>query len=163
MRLVTLLNDALNSLNALLLFTVAGPSLWLWSVDAVTAGALAVTVGLVLRLQGMSHWIMWEVAGLFENVGTVQDGIETIARERSVVDAPDAKPLEGAAGRDQLRARPLQLRARCEHGARQRHRRPDACASRRARRSASSAARAPASRRWSTCCCASTTSTAAAS
>jgi ATP-binding cassette subfamily B multidrug efflux pump len=47
----------------------------------------------VLRLQGMSHWSMWEVAGLFENVGVVQDGLETIARERSVVDAPDAKPL----------------------------------------------------------------------
>jgi len=47
----------------------------------------------VLRLQGMSHWIMWEVAGLFENVGVVQDGLETIARERSVVDASDAKPL----------------------------------------------------------------------
>jgi subfamily B ATP-binding cassette protein MsbA len=41
----------------------------------------------------MSHWIMWEVAGLFENIGVVQDGLETIARERSVVDAPDAKPL----------------------------------------------------------------------
>jgi len=93
LRLVTLLTVALNSLNALLLFTVAGTSLWLWSVDAVTVGALALTVGLVLRLQGMSHWIMWEVAGLFENVGVVQDGLETIARERSVVDAPGAKPL----------------------------------------------------------------------
>jgi ATP-binding cassette subfamily B multidrug efflux pump len=46
-----------------------------------------------MRLQGMSHWIMWEVAGLFENVGVVQDGLETIARECTVVDAPDAKPL----------------------------------------------------------------------
>jgi ATP-binding cassette, subfamily B, multidrug efflux pump len=93
LRLVTLLTVALNCLNAMLLFSVAGLSLWLWSIDAVTAGALALTVGLVLRLQGMSHWIMWEVAGLFENVGVVQDGLETIARERSVVDVPDAKPL----------------------------------------------------------------------
>ena len=93
LRLVTLLTVALNTLNALLLFAVAGTSLWLWSVDAVTVGAIALSVGLVLRLQGMSHWIMWEVAGLFENVGVVQDGLETIARERSVVDAPDAKPL----------------------------------------------------------------------
>jgi len=93
LRLVTLLTVALNCLNAALLFMVAGTSLWLWSIDAVTTGAIALSVGLVLRLQGMSHWIMWEVAGLFENVGVVQDGLETIARERSVVDAPDAKPL----------------------------------------------------------------------
>ena len=93
LRLVTLLTVALNCLNALLLFSVAGTSLWLWSIGAVTTGAIALSVGLVLRLQGMSHWIMWEVAGLFENIGVVQDGLETIARERSVVDAPDAKPL----------------------------------------------------------------------
>jgi ATP-binding cassette subfamily B multidrug efflux pump len=93
LRLVTLLTVALNVLNALLLFSVAVTSLWLWSIAAVTTGAVAFSVGLVLRLQGMSHWIMWEVAGLFENVGVVQDGLETIARERTVVDAPGAKPL----------------------------------------------------------------------
>ena len=93
MRLVTLLTFALNSLNALLLFSVAALSVWLWSVEAVTAGAIALSIGLVLRMQGMAHWIMWEVAGLFENIGVVQDGIEGIARERAVVDATDARPL----------------------------------------------------------------------
>lgn len=93
LRLVTLLTVALNCLNAALLFSVAGTSLWLWSIDAVSTGAIALSVGLVLRLQGMSHWIMWETAGLFENIGVVQDGLETIARVRSVVDEPDAKPL----------------------------------------------------------------------
>ncbi|MEO1264362.1 MAG: ABC transporter ATP-binding protein, partial [Pseudomonadota bacterium] len=66
---------------------------WLWSVSAITVGAIAFAVGLVFRLQGMAHWIMWETANLFENIGVVKDGIDTIARERSVVDAPDAKPL----------------------------------------------------------------------
>jgi ATP-binding cassette subfamily B multidrug efflux pump len=93
LRLVTLLTIALNVLNAFLLFSVAGTSIWLWTIDAVQVGAIAFSVGLVMRLQGMSHWIMWEVAGLFENVGVVQDGLETIARECTVVDAPDAKPL----------------------------------------------------------------------
>ncbi|MFN3624345.1 MAG: ABC transporter ATP-binding protein [Hyphomicrobium sp.] len=93
LRLVTLLTVALNCLNAMLLFMVTGTSIWLWSIDAVTTGAIALSVGLVLRLQGMSHWIMWEVAGLFENIGVVQDGLETIARERDVLDAPHAKPL----------------------------------------------------------------------
>ena len=94
MRLVTWLTLVLNILNALLLTSVAGLSIWLWSVDAVTTGAIALTIGLVLRLQGMAHWIMWEVAGLFENVGVVQDGISGLAREQDVVDVPDAQPLK---------------------------------------------------------------------
>jgi ATP-binding cassette subfamily B multidrug efflux pump len=102
MRLVTLLTVVLNVLNALLLFSVAATSIWLWSISAVTTGAIAFSVGLVMRLQGMSHWIMWEVAGLFENVGVVQDGLETIARERSVVDKPGAKPLVVSKGEIQF-------------------------------------------------------------
>jgi ATP-binding cassette subfamily B multidrug efflux pump len=98
MRLVTLLTVVLNILNALLLFSVTALSIWLWSITAITIGAIAFSVGLVLRLQGMSHWIMWEVASLFENVGVVQDGLETIARERDVVDAPNAKPLHVTKG-----------------------------------------------------------------
>jgi len=98
LRLVTLLTIALNVLNALLLFSVATTSIWLWTFGAVTTGAIAFSVGLVMRLQGMSHWIMWEVAGLFENVGVVRDGLETIARERTVVDSRDAKPLVVAKG-----------------------------------------------------------------
>jgi ATP-binding cassette, subfamily B, multidrug efflux pump len=93
LRTTTRMTVALNVLNALLLFSTGALAIWLWSLNAVTTGALAFTVGLVLRMQGMAHWILWEVAGLFEDIGTVQDGIETIARERSLVDAPDAKPL----------------------------------------------------------------------
>lgn len=98
MRLVTWLTLSLNTLNAILLASVAGLAVWLWSVDAVTTGAIALSVGLVLRLQGMAHWIMWEVAGLFENVGVVQDGIEGIARERAVVDAGNARALNVSKG-----------------------------------------------------------------
>ncbi|MEL6226818.1 MAG: ABC transporter ATP-binding protein, partial [Pseudomonadota bacterium] len=67
--------------------------LWLWSGNLITAGVIAFAVGLVFRLQGMAHWIMWEMAQLFENIGTVRDGIDTIARDREVVDAENAKPL----------------------------------------------------------------------
>ncbi len=93
MRLATLVTVALNTLNGLLVFSVAAFSIWLWSIGDVTTGAIALTVALVLRLQGMSHWIMWEVANLFENIGVVQDGIGTVSRERRVVDVPGAKPL----------------------------------------------------------------------
>ncbi len=94
MRMVTKLTMTLNVMNSLLLFSVAGTAIWLWQVGAVTIGAIAFAVGLVLRLQGMSQWILWEVAGLFENIGVVQDGIDTIARDRAVVDAPGARTLE---------------------------------------------------------------------
>jgi len=93
MRLVTLLTVALNSLNALLLFSVSAVAIWLWWIEAVTAGAIAFAIGLILRMQGMSHWIMWELASLFEQIGVVQDGLETIARERTVVDTSDQRSL----------------------------------------------------------------------
>ena len=93
LRNTTMMTVVLNALNACLLFSTAALAIWLWYVDAITTGAIAFTVGLVLRLQGMAHWILWETAGLFENIGTVQDGLETIARDRSLVDAPDARPL----------------------------------------------------------------------
>ncbi|MDF1721091.1 MAG: ABC transporter ATP-binding protein [Minwuia sp.] len=93
MRLSTVLSASLAFLNALLVFSVAATAIALWSTDIVTTGAIAFAVGLVLRLIGMSNWILWEVAGLFENVGVVMDGIDTIARERAVVDQPDARPL----------------------------------------------------------------------
>ena len=93
MRYVTLFTLVLNLLNGVLIFSVAGLSIWLWSLSAISTGAIAVAIGLVLRMQGMAHWIMWEVARLFENIGVVRDGIDTIARDREVVDAPDAGDL----------------------------------------------------------------------
>jgi ATP-binding cassette subfamily B multidrug efflux pump len=109
MRLSTKLITSLNVLNALNLFGVGAMSLWLWSIGAVTAGAIAFAIGLVLRLKGMSHWIMWEVSGLFENIGVVQDGIETISRTRSVVDEPGAPALGCQPRRNPLRCNRVSL------------------------------------------------------
>lgn len=98
MRLSSLLISILNILNGLLIFSVCGLGIWLWTREAMTAGAIAFAVGLVLRLQGMSQWILWEVARLFEDIGVVQDGIETIARDRTVTDEPHAQPISVARG-----------------------------------------------------------------
>lgn len=59
----------------------------------VGVGALAASAAMALRLNGLSHWIMWEMTALFENVGTVQDGINTLTNPTMVVDKPDAKKL----------------------------------------------------------------------
>jgi ATP-binding cassette, subfamily B, multidrug efflux pump len=98
MRLATRLTVTLTLLNSALLFAVAATAIGLWQQGAVTTGAIAFSVGLVLRLQGMSQWILWEVAGLFEDIGVVQDGIDTLSQQRSVVDAPDAVALSVTRG-----------------------------------------------------------------
>ena len=98
MRLVTVLNTLLHTINVLLLFGIGAMSIYLWRADAVTTGDVAVAVALVLRLHGMSQWILWEVSGLFENIGTVQDGITTISREREVRDRPQAPALAVSKG-----------------------------------------------------------------
>ncbi|TPI86599.1 ABC transporter ATP-binding protein [Mesorhizobium sp. B2-8-9] len=98
MRLVTVLYGLLYILNSLLLVSVTAISLWLWLGQAVTIGAVAVVIGLVLRMWGMSQWIMWEMSVLFENIGTVQDGIQSISLPRLVEDRPGAKDIAVARG-----------------------------------------------------------------
>ena len=71
----------------------AGMTLWLWIQGEVGVGAVAAATAMALRLNGISHWVMWEMAALFEHIGTVQDGITTLSRPHAVVDAPDAQPL----------------------------------------------------------------------
>ena len=99
MRLVTQLYGALYMLNSTLLATIGGLAIWLWLNEAVSIGAVAVALGLVLRLWGMSQWIMWEVSALFENIGTVQDGINSISLPRLVEDRPGAVDIEVKEGR----------------------------------------------------------------
>ena len=94
MRLVSAFEAVNQTLSMGLLLGMAGTSLWLWDQGQVGTGAVAAATAMALRLQGMSHWIMWEMTGLFENIGTVQDGINTLARPRVIVDAPDAKVLD---------------------------------------------------------------------
>src|SRR5438105_9277258 len=76
-RLITCLEIVNYKLVVLLLLGAGGQSLWLWSGGAVGPGAVAAVTAMSLRITGLSHWVMWSLAGLFENVGTVQDGIAT--------------------------------------------------------------------------------------
>jgi ATP-binding cassette subfamily B multidrug efflux pump len=98
MRLVTSLNFAINTLNYLLVFSVAALSLYLWSMSAISAGAIAVAVSLSLRLNGMAQWIMWEISSLFENIGTATDGMKTLSNPIKVDDKPNADTLEVTQG-----------------------------------------------------------------
>jgi ATP-binding cassette subfamily B multidrug efflux pump len=94
MRLATLLGSGVWIINVLLIFAIAATSLWLWSSAAITTGAIAAAVGLVLRLNGMAQWIMWEVSALFENMGTARDGLHTLSIPREVQDKSGAPAMQ---------------------------------------------------------------------
>src|SRR5690606_13619480 len=83
----------LTILNSLLIFGIGALSLWLWSVGTISIGAIALAVSLVIRLNQMSGWILRTITGLFESVGTVQNGMQMISRPYSVVDEAGARPL----------------------------------------------------------------------
>ncbi|PZQ67558.1 MAG: multidrug ABC transporter ATP-binding protein [Variovorax paradoxus] len=94
MRLVSAFEIVNHTLSMGLVGGMAGVGLWMWSQGQVGIGAVAAATAMALRLQGMSHWIMWETTSLFESVGTVQDGINTLSRPRTVLDAPGAVALQ---------------------------------------------------------------------
>ncbi|WP_409053922.1 ABC transporter ATP-binding protein [Variovorax sp. GrIS 2.14] len=93
MRLVSLFEITNHALSMGLTAGMCGMALWLWSNGAVGIGAVAASTAMALRLQGMSHWIMWEMTSLFENIGTVQDGMKTLSLPRTVLDVPAATQL----------------------------------------------------------------------
>ncbi|OQT97069.1 multidrug ABC transporter ATP-binding protein [Vibrio parahaemolyticus] len=93
MRLVTGFDVAVEISNYILVFSVAALSIYLWLDSAVSVGAIAIAVSLALRVNGMSMWIMWEVGALFENMGTVVDGMKTLSKPIDIQDKPNAKDL----------------------------------------------------------------------
>ncbi len=97
-RLVTWLQTLVEINNYVTLFSVAALSIWFWLSGDATTGAIAIAIGLVMRINGMSHWIMWEVSALFENIGMVYDGMDMLAKPHDIVDAGAAKPLAGREG-----------------------------------------------------------------
>lgn len=97
-RLITRLDILVAALNAALLLSTGMLAVWLWGQGLITVGAIALVGALTQRVLNMSGWVMFQVTSLFENIGTVQNGIETIARAHSVSDVPDAQPLSVTEG-----------------------------------------------------------------
>tara|TARA_R110001583_G_scaffold10698_8_gene49173 strand:- start:1047 stop:2885 length:1839 start_codon:yes stop_codon:yes gene_type:complete len=93
MRLATGVNVSVQFSNYILAFAITTLAIALWMQSAISVGAIAIAVSLSLRLNGMSQWIMWELSSLFENIGTVTDGMRTLAKPNIIKDKEDAKPL----------------------------------------------------------------------
>ncbi|WP_394126818.1 ABC transporter ATP-binding protein [Vibrio hepatarius] len=93
MRLVTGFDVAVEITNYVLVFSIGALSIFLWMDGSISIGAIAIAIALALRINGMSMWIMWEVGALFENMGTVVDGMKTLSKPIDIQDKPNAKPI----------------------------------------------------------------------
>ena len=97
-RVVTSMDVTITTMNGLLIVSTSGLALWLWSQSLISVGAIALATGLVIRIVNMSGWIMWVVNGIFENIGMVQDGLQTIAQPIAVTDREQAPRLTVSRG-----------------------------------------------------------------
>ncbi|OCG19971.1 MULTISPECIES: ABC transporter ATP-binding protein [unclassified Gilliamella] len=99
MRLVSSFEIVNHLLSISLVLSTTGVALWLWTDQLIGVGAIATTTAVALRLNGFSHWIMWEMTALFENIGVVKDGINTFSATKTVVDQPNATSLNVTQGK----------------------------------------------------------------
>ncbi len=93
LRVTTLMDVALFAINGILLVGISALAISLWSKGLVTLGAIALVLGLTIRIVNMSGWVLWTVAGIFENIGIAHESMETVSRPYQVLDQPEAKPL----------------------------------------------------------------------
>ncbi len=98
MRKVTLFHMSVYMNNCISLFIISSLSIWLWLNGTISVGAISIAIGLAMRVNGMSQWIMWEVSALFENIGTVYDGMEMMSKQHDIVDKPGAPALTAKKG-----------------------------------------------------------------
>ena len=98
MRLATLLHTCSFIVNTSLSLSTAALGIWLWHQGQVGVGAVATATAMALRVNGLSQYIMWESARLFENIGTVSDGMGTLSKPHTILDKPQALPLKVAQG-----------------------------------------------------------------
>ncbi|MDD2932589.1 MAG: ABC transporter ATP-binding protein [Methylotenera sp.] len=98
MRYVSGVEVANHILNMLLVIATSGVALWLWTKGEVTVGGVAAATAMALRLNGISHWVMWELTTLYEQIGTAQDGVNTLSLAQQITDTSVAKPLNVSHG-----------------------------------------------------------------
>ncbi|MBX2838557.1 MAG: ABC transporter ATP-binding protein/permease [Gammaproteobacteria bacterium] len=98
MRAILDMTAALTIMNTLLVIATAWLSIRLWQTAAISIGSIALCNALVIRLIQMSGWILRTITALFENIGTVQNGMETIAQNIRIKDSENANTLSVTSG-----------------------------------------------------------------
>jgi len=103
MTMITRFMFCLTAMNALLLVGTAAIGIWLWAQGAVSAAVVATALPLAWQISNAAGWVSWEVTSIFENVGVVQEGMQSIAVPHTSVDRPGAQPLEVSRGEIEFR------------------------------------------------------------
>ncbi|EDZ47912.1 ABC transporter, transmembrane ATP-binding protein [Rhodobacterales bacterium Y4I] len=103
MRIFTIMDATLVTLNGLLIIGVVGWAVMLWMQGTASVGLVAAATALTLRLNAMTGWIMWALTSFFRQLGVVAEGMQTIAQPIDLVDAANAEPLKLTKGEIELR------------------------------------------------------------
>ncbi|MGY3438473.1 MULTISPECIES: ABC transporter ATP-binding protein [unclassified Marinovum] len=82
---------------------LVGGALWYWSRGLVSAGDIAATGAVSLRLAQMTGWVSFTLMSLYANVGEVEDGMRTLSPPHGLADAANAITLEVQDGRIEFR------------------------------------------------------------
>ena len=93
MRQVTFIEVVNHSLSVMLILSTTVLSIFLWTESLINIGIVGAATAMALRLNGISHWVMWEIASLFENIGVTQDGFNMLSKKIVINDSRQAKPL----------------------------------------------------------------------
>lgn len=102
MRIVTKMDTTLSFLNGFLVTAITGWAIYLWYTGAATLGTVALATTIALRLTNMTYWIMWVTTNLVKNLGTISEGMQTIAQPITLTDADGARDLNFGTGEIRL-------------------------------------------------------------
>ena len=98
LRLNTLFSLTLILINAMLITGTAAFAIVLWQQGHIGVGTVAMALPMTTQIVSASGWVAWQITSIFENVGVVQEGMQTIARPHTLTDRPDARPLKVTRG-----------------------------------------------------------------
>lgn len=92
-RLNTSFAFLLSLLNGSLITATGGVAIALWAHDLITVGMVAAALPLAWQLSSFSWSVAQNVTTIFEAIGTVQDGMRSIAVPPQMTDKADARQL----------------------------------------------------------------------
>ena len=150
-RMTSAYTITLSLMNSSLVVGTASIAIWQWSKGNIAVGGVATAIPMSWQLTNIAGWVARSITSIFENIGTVQDGMRSIDVPRQMPDPTGASELVVKGG--EIRFEDVQFRLRetasawrCVARHQFDHR------SRRARGSGR-VRPAPANRHWSICCC----------
>lgn len=97
-RTLTSVRVVMSALSGTMIVLIAGLALSFWQQGLISAGHVAFTLGLILRLNLLLNRMLGQLNGLFRNMGTLQDSVDMIVKPVTVSDCPGAKVLADVEG-----------------------------------------------------------------